>query len=123
MLSFYCFLTGYPYRLVKEDTPKSQKKIGMLGTALLIPVIIWGICGFLLPYQVLNAALLPSLVSSAICLTLVCLLERTIVMAENSGWVYFFRLILALLISTIGAIVIDEIVFEEDIAHQLQKEK
>lgn len=123
MLKFYCFLTGDQYALVSQDTPQSKQKVMLLANTLVIPVIMWGIIGFLLSYKVLSCSLATSILVSTICAFLIFLVERIIILSTSSKAMTRFRITLGVVVALIGAIALDEVIFKEDVDHQLSINK
>jgi hypothetical protein len=121
MLKFFCFLTGAQYNMVKADTPQSRLKVSTFGTALMIPVIMWAIIGFLVSKNVMENSLPLSIIISGICAGLIFLLERIIIMSTANKAMAAIRILLGASVAFLGAIAIDEVVFKKDIDHQLNK--
>lgn len=115
MIKFACFLTGDNYKLLATDTPASKKKVVALGIALMVPVLIWFLNGFLLSYMVLHTGMMNALLVAFICAVLIFATEKMILMANGNGWITFFRFFTGLVTALLGSIAIDEVVFKNDI--------
>ncbi|NCU04752.1 MAG: DUF4407 domain-containing protein [Chitinophagaceae bacterium] len=115
MIKIACFLTGDNYSLLVTDTPASKKKVVALGIALMVPVLIWFLNGFLLSYMVLHTGLANAFLVATICAILIFATEKMILMANGNGWITFFRFFTGLVTALLGSIAIDEVVFKNDI--------
>ncbi len=121
MLKLFCRITGDDYNLLVKDTPESRKKVAALGSILFVPVIIWFAIGFLLATQTLDKTFLQGFIIAIVLAFLIFLLERNILMANGNKSIYWFRIILGTVIALLGAVFLDEIIFHDDIEHQLSK--
>lgn len=123
MLKFYCFITGDQYSMMVEDTPKSKQKVALMANALLLPVLVWAINGYLLTRQVLMTSLGVALFTSFICAFVIFLVERTIIMSTTSEGMKQFRIVLGVCVALLGALALDEVIFKSDIDHQINIDK
>lgn len=121
MLKLYCFITGDDYNTLVNDTIKSRKKVTLFAWSIVVPVIIWFFCGFLLVTKILNGTLLSALITAFVVSAIVFIIERSMILSNGGKAVAAFRIILAVFVSFIGALIVDEIVFEKDIDQQLAK--
>ena len=119
MMKFFCKITGDDYKMLVNETPESRKKVTALATVVFVPVIIWFVIGYLMSTQIMELTSLHGLFVAIVLAFLIFLLERTIIMANGSRLIKWFRIILGLVIALLGAIFLDEIVFHKDIEHQL----
>lgn len=123
MLRLSSFLVGVDYRDLKNETPYSKMKVNKLATAMLIPISLWVIQGYLLATVVLMNSWEIGLLTALVCGTLVFLLEKLIVQGGKNPFSIGFRVIIALLLASIGAIALDEIIFEKDINTKVEEYK
>lgn len=123
MLKFYCFITGDQYSMVKEDTPKSKQKVVLMANALLLPVLIWDINGYLLARHVLQSTLAIALFTGLFCAFVIFIVERIIIMSKTNNGMRNFRIVLGVCVALLGALALDEVIFKEDIDHQINKNK
>lgn len=121
MLKLYCYITGDDYNTLANDTLKSKKKVALFAWSIVVPVIIWFFCGFLLVTKVLNGSFMSALITAFVVSAIVFIIERSMILSNGGIAVAAFRLILAVFVSFIGALIVDEIVFENDIDQQLAK--
>jgi hypothetical protein len=123
MLKYYCLLTGDDYRMLLNDTPASQKKIKLLGSCLFVPTFLWFINGYLLAKQVLQCSFAISITTAIICSFFIFFIERSIIMMKGKPIVIILRILMGLLVSILGSIAIDEVVFDRDITIQVTQNK
>ncbi|MFN8307339.1 MAG: DUF4407 domain-containing protein [Ferruginibacter sp.] len=119
MLRTACILTGDNYALVSTDTPASKKKIVALALAMMVPVLIWVLNGFLLAYQVLQSSLTAAVITGLALGLIVFVIEKLIIMANGNSSLKRIRIAIGILVATLGSIALDEVVFREDIDLQM----
>jgi len=115
MLKTACFLTGDNYTIVNSDTPSSKKKVVAMSIAMLVPILLWVLNGFMLSNEVLKAGFFGSVITGLVCGIIVFLIEKLIIMANGNGWLTFFRVCIGIIVALLGSIAIDEVVFKNDI--------
>ena len=120
MLHLSCNISGDDYQMVKSDTPASKKKVIMLVSALSIPVFMWFINVFLLASQTLQQSWIASLIAAILAAFLIFSIERNIIMANGSKIIMWIRIILGILIASLGSIAFDEVLFKNDIDQQME---
>ncbi|WP_323027487.1 DUF4407 domain-containing protein [Gelidibacter japonicus] len=119
MLRFCSFLIGEDYGYTANFQPSGQRKIILLGTSLLIPVILWFITGFLTSKITMNHSLGVALAVGSISAFMIYLIERTIILS-NGGWlILIFRILLGFIIACLGAITLDSVIFKSDIDNKV----
>jgi len=123
MVKIYCKIIGADYRILIQSGPESKKKIVLLGNAILIPVFLWLATGYLLAHEVLQKEFQTSVICSLFCGLIVFLIERQILMAKGSWKQTAVRIALGFCMASVGSIALDEVIFEEDINFQVQKNK
>jgi hypothetical protein len=119
MLRIFCKITGDDYEMLKSDTPESRKKVSALATIVFVPVIIWFVIGYMFAQRSLNLTTHQALLTATMMALLIFLLERTIIMANGGITIALFRFTLGLVIALLGSVLIDEIIFHDDIEKQL----
>jgi len=101
-LKMGCFLTGYNYTIIKNSSEASAKSVKKYLSALLIVSIIWCFIGYAFSNRYLHAGFIGS-----VCVT-----------TGRSNWALVFRAIIAIVMAVVGSIIIDQIIFKEDIEIQ-----
>lgn len=114
-------LTGSNPQVLRNYDAESRNKVMQLGILILIPAIIWFFNGFLLTYQIMQLNGFIALITGVVLFSLILVVERAIVLANNvSRLVVIFRVLLALILSALGSMVLDVCVFGKDINHRLK---
>ncbi|HEX5001545.1 MAG TPA: DUF4407 domain-containing protein [Bacteroidia bacterium] len=119
MLKFSSKITGDDYNMLVNDTPTSKKKVMMFANALFLPVILWFLTGYGMATQIFHMSAFNGIIAGSIAGFVVFLIDRSIILADCCGTISVIRLLLGFFVATIGSVIIDEIVFKEDIDHHL----
>lgn len=98
--------------------PASQRKIQLLASCLLIPVVLWFLNGYLLVSQVLRGSLAAALLTASVAALVIFLIERSVIMAKGSKTITIFRFLLGIVVALLGSVSLDEVVFQQDIDTQ-----
>lgn len=115
-IRFGCFLTGYNYDIVRTCSEATAKSVKRYTSALLIICIIWAFVGYMFTNRYLQAGVWPSIAGAAIMVIIIIQVERQIILALGRSWpLYLFRGIIALVMAVLGAVIIDQIIFKQDI--------
>lgn len=115
-IKFGCFLTGFNYGIVRNSSEISAKAVKRYTAAMLIVCIIWAFVGYTFTNRYLDGGVYRSLVGSAVLVIVVIQIERQIILSVNPGrFLYASRGLIAIMMAIIGAIIIDQILFKDDI--------
>lgn len=115
-IKFGCFLTGYDYNIMQNCSVLSKNYLKKITSALLIVMTIWGFIGYLFTTIYLQLPIYQSLISAILMVIFIVLIERQVILSQNLRWrTKWTRTILALIIAVIGAAVIDQAIFKNDI--------
>lgn len=117
-LKFGCFLSGHNYNLLSECSETSKKYVRKLTSALLIICIIWGFVGYLFATRYAETSYLGGIIGSFFAAIIIIQIERQIILG-SSKYIYFTmgaRLILGFIVAIIGALILDQVFFKNDIA-------
>ena len=118
-LRFGCFLTGYNFRIVQNCSEVSAKAVKRYTAALLIICILWAFVGYTFTERYLRAGEWGAVAGAVILIVIIIQVERQIILSvHKNGALYFFRGVIALMMALIGSIIIDQIIFKEDIEQQ-----
>jgi hypothetical protein len=118
-LKLGCFLTGYNYTIIKNSSEASAKSVKKYLSALLIVSIIWCFIGFSFSNRYLHAGLFGSSCVALVMVIIVIQIERQIILTTGkSNWALLFRALIAIVMAIVGSIIIDQIIFKEDIEIQ-----
>lgn len=115
-LRFGCFLTGYNYGIVRASSEVSAKAVKRYTAALLIVCILWSFIGYTFTKRYVHGGTYGSIIGAVLFVIIIIQVERQIILSINpSKWLYFFRGIIAMMMAIIGAVILDQIIFKEDI--------
>lgn len=116
-LKFGCFLTGYNYQLLSESSEASKKYIKKITSALLIIVSIWSMVGYMFASRYAGASDFVSLLGGLMAGIIIIQIERQIILGGRvKSSTIIFRLLLGLIVAIIGALILDQVFFKNDIA-------
>lgn len=119
MLKFYSLIIGENPDYTKTFQPASKRKVALFANCLLVPVILWFINTYLLVAHVLEGGVITALLSATIAGFIIFLIERAIVMSNGSKPIFWFRILLGLIIASLGSISMDEVIFKNDIDNKV----
>lgn len=115
-LKFGCFLTGFNYSLVKNSSEQSSKNVKKYTSAMLLIVLIWFFIGYSFATRYLHLAPWDGIVGGLLMGFVIIQIERIIILSTKiSPWSSLFRILLALVMSILGAFIMDQITFKDDI--------
>lgn len=115
-IRFGCFLTGYNYHILRNCSEVAFKSVKKYTAAMLIVCILWFFIGFNFANRYLSLNLPGCIVAGIISIIIIIQVEKQIVLSLHpSRLLVFSRGCLALMMAILGAVVIDQILFEKDI--------
>jgi hypothetical protein len=115
-LKIGCFITGYNYTLIKNSSEASSKTVKKYLSAILIVSILWGFIGYSFAQRYLHSGIIGSVLVSLIMIVIVIQIERQIILSVGKNWLIpLFRIILGIVMAIIGSVIIDQIIFREDV--------
>lgn len=115
-LKFGCFLTGFNYNLVKNSSEQSAKNVKKYTSAMLLIVLVWFFIGYSFATRYLHLATWGGVAGGLLMSFVVIQIERIIILSTRvSTWSSLFRILLALVMSILGAFIMDQITFKDDI--------
>ena len=119
MLKYYSLIIGENPEYTKSFQPASKRKVALYANCMMIPVILWFISTFLLVRHVLEGNMLSAILAATIAGFIIFLIERAIIMSSGNKLIFTFRILLGLIIASLGSISMDEVIFKHDIDNQL----
>lgn len=115
-LRFGCFLTGFNYAIVRNSSEISAKAVKRYTSAMLIVCILWSFIGYTFTKRYVHGGTWGSVAGAVVFVLIIIQIERQIILSITpTKWLYLARGIIAALMAIIGAIIIDQIIFKEDI--------
>jgi len=118
-LRFGCFITGYNYDIIKNSSEGSAKAVKKYLSAILIISIIWGFIGYAFTQRYLHGNDLVSVIGAVVMVIMVIQIERQIILTIGRNyWASGFRIAIGLIMAVIGSVILDQIIFKDDIDKQ-----
>ncbi|MCJ7820188.1 MAG: DUF4407 domain-containing protein [Bacteroidales bacterium] len=118
-LKIGCFLTGYKYSIIKESSETSARTVTKYLSAMLIISIIWGFIGYNFSSRYLHTDFIGSTVVSLVMVIIIIQVERKIILSSGKHkMVIFFRVLIGIVMALIGSVIMDQIMFREDVEKQ-----
>ena len=115
-LKIGCFITGYNYVLIKNSSEASAKTVKKFLSAILIVAILWGFIGYTFAQRYLHSGITGSAIVSLVMIIIVIQIERQIILSVGKNvLVPVFRVLLGIVMAIIGSVIIDQIIFREDV--------
>lgn len=115
-LKFGCFLTGYNYQIILNSSEASAKFVKKTLSAFLIISILWGFIGYSFGQRYAHLNNFGSSILSFIMIIIVIQVERQITMTmHKNNWAVGFRIAIGIVMAIIGSIILDQIIFKDDI--------
>ena len=114
-----CFLTGYRYEVLKGCSEVAHRAVKRYTAALLIICILWAFIGYSFVSKYLAAEWYYSCLGAGLFVLIILQVERQIILSDTQGHAkYWIRGFIAVIMAVIGSIIIDQIIFREDIKHK-----
>src|SRR5689334_15588003 len=118
-LKFGCFLTGYNYKILRGCSESAVKKVLRYTSAILIICILWAFVGYTFTGRYMKSSWIFSIIGSAIMVVIVVQIERQVILSSKSNKIpLIFRALIALMMGLIGSMIIDQILFKDDIEQE-----
>lgn len=115
-IKFACFLTGYNYNILRNCSEASMKVVKKNFSALLIISVIWAFIGYTFATRYVGAGVIVSAVVAIIMVFIVINIERQIILnIKRRFFPFAFRAVIAIVMAVIGAVIVDQIIFREDV--------
>ncbi|WP_298737822.1 DUF4407 domain-containing protein [uncultured Chitinophaga sp.] len=113
---FGCFMTGYNYNILRKCSEAAFKSVKKYTAAMLIVCILWFFIGFTFAHRYLSLGLPGCFIAGLLSTIVIVQVEKQIVLSLHPGrLLLIFRGCLAFMMSILGAVIIDQILFEKDI--------
>jgi hypothetical protein len=115
-IRFGCFLTGYNYKILRGCSEVAIKSVKKYTAAMIIVCILWFFIGFTFAQRYLVSNVAGCVMSGIISMIIIVQVEKQIILSINPGWLLLvFRTCLAVIMSILGAVIIDQILLKKDI--------
>jgi len=115
-LKFGCFLTGYNYHIVKASSEVSAKTVKRYTSAMIIICLLWSFVGYTFAERYVKAGWFGSIVGGIVMCLIIVQIERQIILSiHKNNFLFVFRGVIAIMMAVLGSIIIDQMIFKEDI--------
>jgi len=115
-LKIGCYITGYNYALIKNSSEASAKTVKKFLSAILIVSILWAFIGYSFAQRYLHSGITGCVLVSLIMVIIVIQVERQIILSIGKNkLVPIFRILLGIVMAIIGSVIIDQIIFKDDV--------
>ncbi len=111
-----CYLTGHNYEIIRNSSEASAKTVKKFLSAILIVGILWAFIGYSFAERYLHSEPLVSALVAFVMVLIVIQIERQIIMSVGRNrLVILFRVLIGTVMAVIGSVIIDQIIFKDDI--------
>lgn len=118
-IRFGCFLTGYKYEVLRGCSEIAHRAVKRYTAALLIICILWAFIGYSFVSRYLAAEWYYSVLGAVLFVLIILQVERQIILSDSQSKLkYGVRTFIAVIMAIIGSVIIDQIIFREDIKHK-----
>ncbi|WP_160715795.1 DUF4407 domain-containing protein [Chitinophaga solisilvae] len=115
-IRFGCFMTGYNYNILRHCSEAAFKSVKKYTAAMLIVCILWFFIGFTFAHRYLSLSLPGCILAGFLATVIIVQVEKQIILCiKPSPLLLVSRACLAVMMSFLGAVIIDQILFEKDI--------
>ncbi|SKB96047.1 protein of unknown function [Parapedobacter luteus] len=115
-LRFCCFLTGLSYPLIRNSSEQSVKNAKKYTGALLIIMLVWFFIGYCFATRYLHMGIGGGVIGGVLMSFVILQIERIIILSHHISWGgKLFRVILGLVMAILGALIMDQFTFQDDI--------
>lgn len=115
-----CFLIGWNYSILESCTESSRKQLKKYQSAILILIILWAFVGYSFAERYVRTPWWGSLLAALAFVVIIVQIERQIILTfGKTKWLALLRILLAIIMAVIGSVIIDQIIFKEDIEKKM----
>ena len=122
-LKLSCFLIGWDYRIVKDCSELTKRDAKRYISAILLISLIWFFVGYSFGNHYLGLNGWQSGISGLIAIVAVIQIERQIITSDKTTMLIVSRVALAIIMAGIGAVMIDQYIFKQDVAMKLEESR
>ncbi len=115
-----CAVIGYNYDILKSCSEGSRKALKKYFSAIILISILWGLIGFNFYKRYVHGDNLSSLVAGLVMVVAIIMIERQIILTVQKNWLGFiFRGLIGVVMALIGSVIIDQILFKDDVEKKM----
>ncbi|SFV32602.1 DUF4407 domain-containing protein [Thermoflavifilum thermophilum] len=119
-----CFLTDHRYPIAKEAGPRTMHQIWKYALGVMLVMGLWFFVGYFFSMQYLGLTRGKAIIGGIFMLVVIWFVERMIIHSQIKRFfsrIAIFRTVLAFLMSLVGSVILDQMLFKEDIQQARQK--
>lgn len=120
--TYLCHVVGESPKRAAQFHVSTVRRTTTFAIAIHIPVLLWALTGFVIASEIFHLRTFFAAVTAVVCSGLVYLVERIVLATPKSWLLNASRLVIALVISILGASTVDLVIFDREIAEQLQRD-
>lgn len=120
MTTYLCCLIGEDRKRFTKLHYSTVTRLKAFAIAMHIPLLMWGITGYLIAGRLFHLDDHDALLVAAFCIALIYMVERIVIATPKNGYVNAVRLLIGLIMAVIGASAVDLVIFQREIAQQLK---
>lgn len=119
---FGCALIGWNPQILAQCGEASIRQFYKLTSAMLIMIVIWGTIGFCFAQNYLNLkSIFPQIFVALAFVVIIICIERVIILTVGKARVMgAIRVLLAIVMATLGSTIFDQMIFRNDIKAELE---
>ncbi len=110
-----CFLTGMNCHILRQCSEASYKQLKRYMASLMIIMILWAFIGFGFAKLYFKLTIPQALGVSLVVTFIILMIERNIILGHKDWRIGALRVLLGFSLALIGAIIIDQFLFQDDI--------
>lgn len=117
--SYLCHVVGETPQRVAHFHASTVRRTKAFAIAIHIPVLLWAVTGFVITSKVFHLSDAAAASVALMCAGLIYLVERLVLATPKVWFVNVSRVLIGLVISILGASMVDLVIFEREISEQL----
>lgn len=117
--SYLCHVAGETPQRAARFHASTVRRTKAFAIAIHIPVLLWAVTGFVIASQIFHRSDAVAASVALMCAGLIYLVERLVLATPKVWFVNVSRVFIGLVISILGASMVDLVIFEREISKQL----
>jgi hypothetical protein len=117
--SYLCHVVGESPQRAARFHASTVRRTKAFAIAIHIPVLLWAVTGFVIASQIFHQSDAAAASVALMCAGLIYLVERLVLATPKVWFVNVSRVFIGLVISILGASMVDLVIFEREISEQL----
>lgn len=122
MSSYLCRVVGESPQRAARFHISTVRRTTAFAMAIHLPVLLWALTGFVIASKIFHLNLMSATGIAIVCSGVIYLVERIVLATPKGFLVTASRLMIGLVISILGASAVDLVIFDREIAEQLQRD-